>query len=623
MQKKFIQMAAVIISIAMVIALVIVFSFQNLTAYRTSRERLDYLLDSVERDLLANEEQIQQLKLSTGEDYLARTRAFAFMIAEDPSILTSETKLNEIMTLLDVDELHVTDENGIIRWGTVPGYFGFDMATSDQTSPFMVLLNDKNAELAQEPQPNGTLGILFQYIGVARQDARGIVQIGMQPTRLEEALADTEIGMVLTPYIEQNEGVFALHASDGTVAWHSNPQLIGLSAAEAGMMDTIDTICHDYNAHVINGERVYLTGRIVGDYVILPYLSHAALMANRNTQTILLLISDSMIVLVTVFVLNYLLKKQIVQPIQTVGMELGKIEQGSLDTMVDVRVTPEFAQLSDGINAMVRSIREKITESERLLQQQRDAAHQINTISGTLRNLSAQNMDTAAHLANGASNQSDAIERLAGNIDALEQQMRTDNTKVILAGDTSTEAGEQLTHGVELLTQLSTVMEELNQRSGEIQKVVKAIDDISFQTNILALNAAVEAARAGVAGKGFAVVADEVRSLAGKSAESAHQTATMIGNTVSIMRSGQVLSAQTVAVIREAMEKSEQAEKLTREISEASARQQATVEEIRASGHMVEQIIRENAHLAEESREGVSSLLNEVDTLQLIAQQIT
>ena len=117
MQKKFIKSTAIVISVAMVFALIVVFIFQNLVAYNTARERLDYLLDSVERSLLANDEEIKQLTISTGEDYLARTRAFAFMIAEDPSILNSEEKLNEIMTLLDVDELHVTDEKGVIRWG--------------------------------------------------------------------------------------------------------------------------------------------------------------------------------------------------------------------------------------------------------------------------------------------------------------------------------------------------------------------------------------------------------------------------------------------------------------------------------------------------------------------------
>ena len=65
----------------------------------------------------------------------------------------------------------------------------------------------------------------------------------------------------------------------------------------------------------------------------------------------------------------------------------------------------------------------------------------------------------------------------------------------------------------------SSKVQDLGERSREIDEIVTVISSIAHQTNRLALDAAIQAAMAGENGKGFGAVAADIRRLAERAKE--------------------------------------------------------------------------------------------------------
>lgn len=306
--------------------------------------------------------------------------------------------------------------------------------------------------------------------------------------------------------------------------------------------------------------------------------------------------------------------------------------------------TDDFKSASEDTSA---SILELVSSSNEIASNMDTLFEEIENSTSSLQQISASlnSLVTAVNIVSKAvEDTSTSAEEINVSIKEIEKLSQKGNEITTGIKDHTENMGLQSIHKtidgmkkVKETVELSgEVINILDSKSKEIDKILQVIDEVTDRTTLLSFNASILAAQAGSQGRAFAVVAGEIKTLANDTSTSTQEIAGIINMIRNEVKTAVQSIEQGIHKVTEGLYLAEEAGKIFNEItflnqtsSDMSSRiEKATQEQAKGvdivvrAVRSIEERISHLATVVKQQKDGMDAMLISIERMSDIAKQV-
>ena len=307
------------------------------------------------------------------EDYLNRTYAIDYILSNTKEILNKES-LNKIKDLMDVDEIHIIDSNGIAVFSTDDESIGVDLIKAKEGYSFWNLIksNNKDDNVVQLDAIKISDGTEKIFIGVKSSlEQYSIIQIELDKEVLERWLLKDSINYIVsnTPTVWE-KAIFLVNKETGaleSISKNNEQEVVfkDINSSEEFINELYNLA--DGEIVKINGKNRYAKTKVLNDYIIGAYVDfdriYNGIIIEILFFTFLLLIIMSAIIVA----FKYSIKKYVLKDIYNIKSSIKSLMDGDYLVDFNTNYNTELKDITYILNDWKDSYKYKSERMSRLM----------------------------------------------------------------------------------------------------------------------------------------------------------------------------------------------------------------------------------------------------------------